>query len=86
MCVRCRRLLAENQLDQLLLLTAHLRGDLVQVEVVSQILYLELHQLGSLEQGAPETLAGVAQPWLEVLLSGAAATVAFLAVHAHVLQ
>ncbi len=86
MCVRCRRLLAENQLDQLLLLAAHLRGDLVQVEVVSQILYLELHQLGPLEQGATETLAGVAQPWLEVLLSGAAATVAFLAVHAHVLQ
>lgn len=82
----CGCVLAENQLDQLLLLPAHLRGDSVQVQVFSQVLHFELHQLGSLKQDAVKTLAGVAEPRLEVLLSGAAAAVIFLAVHAGVLQ
>lgn len=82
----CGRVLAENQLNQFFFLPAHLRGDFMQVQVVSQVFHFKLHQLGSLEQDAMTTLAGVAEPWLEVLLSGATAAVIFLAVHACVLQ
>lgn len=81
-----RRLLAQDQLHQLLLLAAGLRGHLVQVQVVAQVLHLQLHQLGALEQRDAQALARVAQPWPGFGLRGAAATEALLAVHAHVLR
>ena len=84
--VRRRRLLAQDKLHQLLLLAAHLCGHLVQVEVVAQVLHLQLHQLRALEQGAMETLAGVAQPRSRVQLSRTPGAVGLLTVHTDVLS
>ena len=83
---RRRTLLAQDQLHQLLLLTAHLRGHLVQVEVVPQVLHLQLHQLRALEQGAVETLAGVAQPRSRFQLGRTPGAVGLLTVHTDVLS
>ena len=80
------RLLAEHQLHQLLLLAAHLRGHLVQVQVVAQVLHLQLHQLGAVKQRGAQALARQAEPWLQLQLRGAAAAEALLAVHAHMLS
>lgn len=80
-----RSVLPQDQLHQVLLLAAQLCGDLVQVQVVSQLLHLELHELGAQERRATTPLAAEAHAGTQGRLHRAAATETLLTVHAHVL-
>lgn len=68
------------------LLPAQVGGDLMEMQVVSELLYFELHELRSLHQVPIETLTGVteARAWLE--LGRATAAIVLLTVHTHMLR
>lgn len=58
----------------------------MQVEIVTEVLHLQPHQLCPLKEGAVEPLTGVAQPRPEIHLHRAAAAKVVLAVHADMLR